>query len=514
LSLQVYADGFASVTGPFRLGTDIGATDELLELRKWGAWIVKRKLYAATIALVLGLSTISGRVDAQQSSAKADWREDYAYTLGVQAYVFGFPYVYLPSLRWNWVTQPKPPGGVTPYAPLNHFHHVRNLADATYRDGGSPNNDTLYSIAWVDVSKEPVILSHPDMAERYFTFEIASLDSDNFAYVGKRTTGGKAGSYAIYGPKWKGALPAGVKALPPSRTSSVLIIGRTLVDGAADVTAVNALQDKYTLIPLSIWGKRDAKVPESREVWKPYDAKDDPLAEWKTMNRAMTDDPPEARLEKLVELFGKVGVGPGQDVEKLDEATKRGLARAAVDGRRLLKNAIDSGELGKRVNNWNIPPREFGRAGLIDDFLLRASVQCLGGIIANDPEEAVYYNTSLDAAGQPFDGNRRYTMHFSADHLPKVNGFWSITMYDPTFNLTANPINRYSIGDRTPGLKMDAEGGLTLYIQNTSPGKDKESNWLPSTASGAFFLVMRTYMPGAEIVDQTWAPPAVAAVTK
>jgi len=346
-------------------------------------------------------------------SAEPFRSEQYAYTLGVQAYIFGFPYVYLPSLRWDWVARPKPPNELSLSAPINHFSHVRRLADASYRSGGSPNQDTLYSMAWVDVGDEPVILSHPDMGDRYFTFQLASMDSDNFAYVGKRTTGGKAGSFAIVGPGWKGRLPAGVKALPASRTPSVLIFGRTLIDGPADAKTVNALQDQYTLVPLSFWGRKDATLPSSRDVWKPFDPKTDPLAEWRTMNRAMTENPPEARLAKLVELFSSVGVGPGQDLDTLDEATKRGLARAAVDGRKLLASAINSGQLGKRLNNWSIPPSTFGRAGLVDDFLLRGSLQCMGGIISNDAEEAVYYNTTMDGAGQTFDGARNYSIRFA-----------------------------------------------------------------------------------------------------
>jgi hypothetical protein len=152
----------------------------------------------------------------------------------------GFPYVYLPSIRWSWVTVPKPAGGSTPYAPLNHFHNMRNLTDASFRDGGTPNNDTLYSTAWVDISKEPVILSHPEMGDRYFTFQLACMDDDNFAFVGKRTTGCKAGNFAIVSSDWTGKLPEDVTALPPSRTPSILIIGRTLVDGPADVPTANA----------------------------------------------------------------------------------------------------------------------------------------------------------------------------------------------------------------------------------------------------------------------------------
>jgi hypothetical protein len=425
---------------------------------------------------------------------------------------FGFPYIYLPSLRWDWVTQPKPPGDITPYAPLNHFSHVRTLTDASYRGGGSPNQDTLYSMAWLDVGKEPVILSHPDMGGRYFTFQLASMDSDNFAYVGQRTTGSKAGDFAIVGPDWEGTLPDGVQIIDASRTPTVLIFGRTLVDGRADVAAVNQLQDQYRLTPLSFWGKTGATLPASRDVWRPFDPASDALAEWKTMNRAMTENPPEARLDKLVGLFGKIGVGPGQDIDAQDDATRRGLARAAVDGRKLLNDVIDSGLLGKRTNNWSIPPKIFGRAGLSDDFLLRGSLQCLGGIISNEPEESVYFNTTKDGSGQTLDGSNRYVMRFAPDELPEVDGFWSLTLYDPTFNFTPNPLDRYSIGDRTPGVKLDEDGGLTIYIQNASPGTGMESNWLPSSPSGPFFIVLRTYIPGQKIIDQEWAPPAVTHV--
>ncbi|MFO1091267.1 MAG: DUF1254 domain-containing protein [Hyphomicrobiales bacterium] len=464
----------------------------------------------ASILNSTGAAAQQAPASGSTTSSASDWRETYAYTLGLQAYIFGFPWIYLPALRWNWVTVPKPAGSITPYAPLNHFYNVRKLATAEYRDGGSPNNDTLYSIAWVDLSKEPVVLSHPDMGDRYFTFELACLDSDNFAYVGKRTTGGAAGTFAIVGPGWEGSLPPGLKPLPRSRTNSVLIFGRTLIDGPADQATVNALQDQYRLIPLSLWGQVGATLPESRDVWPPYDPKADPLGEWKTMNRAMSEDPVESRLAKLAEQFANIGIGPGRDVDALDDPTKRGLIRASVDGRKLLNDVIKSGVLGKRVNGWNIPPAALGRAGLSDDFLLRASLQCLAGIIANDPAEAVYFNTAMDASGEPLDGSKRYTLRFAPGTLPKVNAFWSMTLYDPTYNLTPNPINRYSIGNRTAGLKPDPDGGLTIYIQAASPGKERASNWLPSTQKGGFLLILRAYMPGEEIVQQAWAPPGVA----
>ena len=218
-------------------------------------------------ALVVAFSLVQTfPVFAQDKQASsADWREQYAYTLGVQAYVFSFPWSYLPELRYAWVTQ-EPSNASTPYAPLNHFWHMRKLADADYRDGGSPNYDTLYSLGWLDVGQEPVILSHPDVKDRYFSFQIACMSSDNVDYVGSRTTGSLAGHFAITGPDWKGELPQGVRRLKPSPTAAVLVFGRTAVAGPEDVSAANRLQNQYKLTPLSLWGKAEAQVPERRDV--------------------------------------------------------------------------------------------------------------------------------------------------------------------------------------------------------------------------------------------------------
>jgi len=355
-----------------------------------------------------------------------DWREKHAYTLGMQAYVFSFPWVYLSKIKYQWVVvKPRNPA-LTPNAPLNHFWHARNIMTSDYRDGGAPNNDTLYSIVWLDVGKEPMILSHGDMGDRYFSFQIAAMTSDNFAYVGKRTTGSKAGHWAITGPNWKGTLPKGVQKLPPSPTESVLVIGRTAVKGARDVAATNKAQDQYKLTPLSLWGKANAKVPASRDIPKPYDPKSDPLADWKTINRAMKKDPPLKQHAVLLDMFKGIGVGPGIDVEKMDDATKRGLARAAKDGLTMLQSILATGAGVPKVNGWSFPPKTMGRAMINNDFNTLA-IQCLGGIISHDPEENVYINTHSDASGQTLNGKSKYTLHFAPGELPKVNEFWSST---------------------------------------------------------------------------------------
>ncbi len=461
------------------------------------------------ILLAVAMACLLPSVGAQAQTAppltSERAREDLAYTIGKQAYVYGYPWIYLPTLRYIWVTKPINPARA-PYAAINHFWHLRQLGDAEYRNGGSPNNDTLYSVAWVDVRNQPVILSHADMGDRYFTFELASLDSDNFAYVGKRTTGGEAGNFAIVGPDWKGTLPKGVTALPPSRTPTVLILVRTLVNGADDLPQVNKLLDQYKLTPLDLWGKPDSVVPERRDVWAPFDPKTDPLADFKTMNRAMTEEPPAASQAPLLQFFAEAGIGPGQDVDKMDEATKRGLARAAKDGRPLLQAIFLSGGSSKDVNGWKYPPPTIGRSGLAGDFVTRGAIQSFGYIACNEPEEAVYLNAAVDGKGEPLTGKGHYVIHFAPGELPKVNAFWSITMYGADANLVANPIGRYSIGDRTPGLTRDADGGLTLYVRSESPGKDKEANWLPAPDDN-FYLILRTYMPDKAIVEQTWSPP-------
>ncbi|HRH86891.1 MAG TPA: DUF1254 domain-containing protein [Rubrivivax sp.] len=455
-------------------------------------------------AVACGIAAAPLLATAQAAPTKADWRETYAYTQGMQAFVFGFPWAFLPEIRWKWVTQ-DPHSPFVPYAPLNQFYNSRQLTTAEYRDGGSPNNDTLYSVAWLDLSKEPLILSVPDVGDRYYTMEMGSLDSDNFAYVGKRTTGTKAGHYAIVGPNWKGTLPAGVTELPRSRTDAALILGRTLVTGPDDVAAVNKIQDQYKLTPLSLWGSGKS-APASRDVPPPANPKGDPLASWKTMNAAMTANPPAGAQAAIVRSFADIGIGPGLDVSKTDAATQAGLARAAKDGMALLRDAMPS--FGKQVNGWKYPPQAMGRAGLAYDFLLRASLQCLGGIISNDTAEAIYMNTFTDAAGATLSGAHTYKIRFAPGGAPPVGAFWSITMYGLDNNFVANPINRYKLGSLPKGsIATDPDGGMTITVSHQQPAAGA-ANWLPAP-QGDFYLVLRTYMPEGKLLDQSWAPPPV-----
>ena len=328
-------------------------------------------------------------------TGRVDWQAEYAYTAGVQAFIYGFPYIYNAKIRHDWVTQARDPQ-VIPYAAVNHFWHATSLMDATYRDGGCPNNDTLYSLAWLDLSEEPVILSHPEMGDRYFTFELMAFTSDNIDYIGQRTTGPEAGDFAITGPGWKGRLPVGVRKTQAAPTPWVLVLGRTLTDGGADLADVHALQAKYRLTPLSLRGTR-RHAPQRRDVYVPAEPPADPLGPWKTLNAMLAENPPPGHHALLLSQFARIGIGPGLDVEAQPDDVKLALTRAAAMGMGLLKQQFFSGDWATLVNGWRYPPPEEGRFG--DDFLRRAADQSLAGITANDPAEAVYLVNFDDADG-------------------------------------------------------------------------------------------------------------------
>jgi hypothetical protein len=469
-----------------------------------------RVFSAAIAALVLAGS--GGQALAQDYTS--DWREEFAYTLGMQAYIYGFPWINMAQLRWLYVTQPPTATNDHPYAPLNKFCHSTTVKDSSWQGGGNPNSDTVYSTAWLNLTTEPVVLSVPAM-DRYYTFEFSCMDSDNYAYVGTRATGTNAGSYLIVGPDWHGTYPTNeMTPLPPSRTPYTLLWGRTILYGPDDVTNVHAIQAQYKLTPLSYWGTTN-EPPDDRNVWAPDDSTNG-LAAWYTLNRALTENPPNVPSQQsMVNYFGQIGVGPGANVDAMDDATQAGLRRAAINGWNLLNQYLTNGVLPSSyfvTNGWIFSPADEGRAGQYDDFLLRAAGQSLEAIVDNDPVEAVYLYIVHDATGQWLSGTNNYTITFPPNGLPDVGAFWSITLYDMNGNMVSNPINRYKVGTYpTNSLTFNADGSLRIYVQNTSPGPDKESNWLPAPAGG-FHFYMRLYLPGPDILNHTWGPPPVVRV--
>lgn len=457
-----------------------------------------------TIVLAMIAGTVAGTSHGVRAEDRTpDWREQYTYTLGVQAYIYVFPWSYMTEQRWARTADVG--------HKANQLFHFRDLKDASHVDGGSPNNDTIYSRSWLYLGDEPVILSVPAITDRYHSVQLNDFMDDNFAYVGTRTTGDEAGNYAIAHQGWAGELPEGVTALPPSSTPWAFLQVRTYVKDASDLEAAHAIQDGYTLTPLSQWGKPGAVAPASGEIWQPLPRDTDPLNEWRNINRAMLEVPADPRDADMLQSFARIGIGPGLDIDTLNDSTKRGLARAALDGREIIYDAFAAGYGQTSINGWNYPPPQTGRMSQARDWLLRA-IQPAVGFNANDPIEATYINASVDGEGNPLTGQNRYVIHFEKGSEPKVKAFWSLTMYNKDYNLVANPIDRFSVGDRS-GMRRDADGGLTIYLQTDSPGLAKESNWLPAP-DGPFFLFLRAYLPEGDIVNQTWLPPKIIRVTQ
>lgn len=485
---------------------------------------MRRALAAAGVLLSLQLAI--SPASAQEGSAGAtaaaaapatatyNWREENAYTLGVQAFAVGYPWIHLSKARWR-TANVKPAGhaqGVMAETPSwNAFWRASRLADEYARTGVSPNGDTGYAVAWLDVGKEPVVLSVPKMTGgRYYVMEICAMDGDNFAYVGTRTTGPQAGNFAIAGPGWKGHLPKGVKLLPASRTPTVLIAGRVLVSGNDDFPNIQPWWRQVRLTPLSHWGKPGPAPAGRLDVFKPGDPAQDPLADFRTLNQAWAENPPPEKLAHLVAMFKAVGIGPGMDLDKVDPDTRHGLARAAADGMRMVIGTARASKSAS-INGWEFEPHAVGRLGDEDLYLERAGLT-LAGLVWHDEAEAIYVHGLRDNRGEPLDGGKhRYAVRFAPGAKVPADAFWSLSLYGMDYNFVANAAERFTIGDRTRGLKRDADGGLTIYVQSDPPGADKESNWLPAPKA-AFYLMFRGYVPQAPLLAHAWTPPAIARV--
>jgi hypothetical protein len=296
----------------------------------------------------------------------------------------------------------------------------------------------------------------------------------------------------------------------PAPTPWVLVLGRTAVNGAADLPSARGLQGQYRLTPLSLWGVTDAAVPDRRDVYAPPPASD-PLAPWKTLNAMLAENPPPPHHGLVLDQVRGIGIGPGLDVEAQPAVVKEALARAAAAGMALVRQQFVSGDWAEQIEGWRYPPPEVGRFG--DDFLRRAADQCLAGIAANDPAESVYLLSFQDADGTSFAPQGRYELHFDAEELPPVDAFWSLAAYTAEdLNLIPNPADRYSVGDHAANLTRADDGGLTLYLQPEAPGSGADGNWLPTSATHPWFLILRMYRPGPTVLDAAWRCPAVSRV--
>jgi hypothetical protein len=431
---------------------------------------------------------------------------DRTREIGVEAYIYSYPLVLMEITR-RVSTNVETAKGL--HAPMNQFAHLRAYPDHSFREVVRPNADTLYSILWYDVLKEPQVLSIAGTGGRYFMLPILDMWTDVIATPGSRTTGTGAADYVIVGPNWQGTPPKDVEVIR-STTNMGWIIGRTQTNGEADYENVHKMQDGYKITPLSQWGK-STKIPEKIPVNTSWDMKTPPPVQVANMSAEtyfelfadlLINNPPHELDWNMVKLLEQINIVPGKEFSfsALPPDKQKALEQAMVDAQKLILQK----KTGDFIDGWGVSREIMGNYGT--SYLQRAYIALIG-LGANVPEDAVYPMSAVDSDGRPFNGSHSYVMHFSKEQLPPVKGFWSLSMYDHEMYFIDNPIRRYAIGDRDK-LQFNDDGSLDIYIQHKSPGKDKESNWLPA-ASGDFDLVLRAYWPMLSVLTGDWNPPPV-----
>jgi hypothetical protein len=462
---------------------------------------------------------VKDKVVADAKAVEALAKEKEAQEIGIDAYEFAYPLVTMELTRRVSTNATAPEGSK---APMGQFAKLRGYPAVDNHAVTAPNADTLYTIVWLDVSKEPWIVSAPDMKGRFFLLPMLDGWTTVFADPGKRTTGTAAQKFAVTGPGWNGTLPAGVTEYK-SATGMVWLLGRIYCTGTPeDYKAVHALQDKMTAVPLSAYGKPYTPAPGS--VDPSIDMKTsirdqvnamDAASYFKLFAELMKANPPTAEDSPMVAKLAKIGIVPGQDFDasKLDPAVAKGLAAAPKPAQdkimAWMKEGVVVGD-AKVDNGWYFTTK----TGLYGTSYRQRALVTAIGLGANRPQDAVYPTSEGPDILKKYSGEKKYVMHFDKGELPPVDGFWSLTMYDASYFFVPNPINRYTVSQRNK-LKVNADGSVDLYIQNESPGTDKEQNWLPAPRD-TFILMMRLYWPkekSPSILDGSWKIPPVKEVS-
>lgn len=458
-------------------------------------------LIALMVAVVIAakLFNPASMVRSQQLRNDAIIAEQMAESIGTLAYLYGYPIVDMFKQAHNETHMVD--ARQQTYAPVNRFYRFPEIVGPD--NAGNirlPNNDTLYFSAWFDISKEPLVIHTPDTDGRYFTIAVTNLYAE-VSHIGRRTHGTEEAYYALVSPNWQGKLPNNITAIPVESERGWLL-GRMLVDGPSDLDAAVSMMNDIWAVELSAFRPGDRpKIPEPQVA----DAIDpmDSLEFFQIMNQSLKRLPAREQEAALMAQFDSIGIGPNStfNFDELDKSTRRGLEKALHAGRRIVE--ASEARTIPDSNGWMIPQKA-GRYGF--DYLQRASVVANG--YANLPEESTYGATLTDSEGNMLSGAEQYKLHFPVGQLPPVNGFWSITPYAiPAKLVEENPIGRYSIGDRTSGIRYNDDGSLTLWLQNTPPN-DKDKNWLPIPA-GYFMAVVRMYEPQSAILEKHYALPRI-----
>lgn len=416
------------------------------------------------------------------------------------AYIFAYPLVLIETTRAG--------------QPTNVFTHVPQFPRPDTRKVVRPNADTLYTMAWIDLAKEPVLIYVPDSGGRFYLLQFMDAWSETFANPGKRTTGTAERWIAFTGPEWSGKLPDKVTRYQ-APTNIVWLLGRTQTNGVSDYDNVHAFQRGMKIMPLSAYPNGEQKVAsalafgKSGDVTPPERVKAMAPVEFLTaFAQAMKANPPHSADASLVAELVHIGIVPGEDFSVSNLAPEQ--LQAVNEGVRAASARVESfADKSHPVKpGWSTFIRNVGRYGT--DYISRAITARLA-LGANPPEDAIYISTFTDRKGQPLNGSAQYRMHFESGQIPPVDAFWSITAYDKDGYFIANPLERYAIGDRNP-LKFNPDGSLDIFVQSQAPGPDRESNWLPS-GDGLFNLTIRLYSPQEPILSGQWHPPLLERIS-
>ncbi|WP_443217378.1 DUF1254 domain-containing protein [Pseudomonas sp. MF4836] len=452
------------------------------------------------------LLLLSGAASAEFSASP-----DEARTIAKEAYLYGFPVVEMYKTLYTQAVDSKGSNFKAPFNQIGNTAQVFTPKDTAFV---TPNSDTPYSFVWLDLRREPVVLTLPPIEEsRYYSVQLIDLYTQNFAYLGTRSTGNKGGHFMIAGPHWQGQQPLNIDRLLRSESDITYALYRTQLFDEKDLAKVKQIQKGYKVQPLSQYLGQKAPPAVPKVAWpKPSPHMSDSPELFAYLTFMLSFAPPQDVEKDLLARLAKIGIGAGQPFKpealgaEQRKALEDGIADAKAEFATFKKDKVDT----HQVSSGDL----FGtRDHLNNNYLYRYAGANMG-IFGNSAEEANYIGYFVDNAGQPVDASKHdYTLHFAKDALPPAEAFWSLTMYDGHSKLlVANPLKRYLINSRMlPGLKRDSDGGLTLYVQHQAPAKDLQSNWLPAP-NGPFYGVLRIYLPKPEVTNGQWKMPLLTPV--
>jgi hypothetical protein len=476
---------------------------------------------AAPLALLAGCQSnddpISAAAEADKKAGVAAPGIVETKAIAEEAFIYGLPLVMNYAVMQEFAVDEKSDQFKATFNEIKNERHVATPADTAVI---TPNSDTPYSICWMDLRAEPMVVSVPAVEkDRYYAVQLIDGNTYNYGYIGSRATGSEAGDYLVVGPDWKGEKPAGIKQVFTSTTPFAFTLFRTQLFNADDMPAVEKVQDGYKAQPLSTFLKQPATPAAPKIDFLPATTAGIKANFYEYLDAALQFVPVTPADKDIRAKLATIGIGPGKtfDFKELSLEHKAAVLLGMKEGDAKVDKFLSSGM--KNINGWNVGAF-FGDAEFYQgDWLMRAAA-AKGGIYGNDAIEATYPYTRVDAKGETLDGAKHnYTITFPAGELPPVNAFWSVTMYDGKSQLLIkNPINRYLINSpMLSGMKKNDDGSLTLYLQKDNPGADKESNWLPAP-DDTIYLVMRLYWPKTEAPsilpagEGSWKPPAVQRV--